>query len=99
MSRIFFHPSARIDLTATLAYYDKQQTGLARKFSDTIESALQTITTYPQIAAIVEGNVRKFVVQQFPFHIFYHESDGEIFVIAILHQRRNPDFWKARYKE
>ena len=33
---------------------------------------------------------------RFPFEIIYEVSEELLTVIAIMHQRRHPDYWKSR---
>jgi toxin ParE1/3/4 len=38
-------------------------------------------------------------VNRFPYLVFYDESDEDIWVAAIAHERRRPDYWRNRKPE
>lgn len=39
---------------------------------------------------------RKFVLQRFPYLVFYRELDDRIEVVAIAHGAREPGYWLKR---
>ncbi|MDZ7960938.1 MAG: type II toxin-antitoxin system RelE/ParE family toxin [Aulosira sp. DedQUE10] len=43
----------------------------------------------------IEG-IRRYVIKSFPYLIFYTELEEVIWVIAIAHNKRKPNYWKQR---
>ena len=43
--------------------------------------------------------LRRYVIRRFPFIIFYLEFETLIWVVAIAHGKRKPDYWKKRKLE
>jgi hypothetical protein len=50
----------------------------------------------PEMYPRIEPNIRKYVVQKFPFTIFYEIFPHEILILAVGHQKRKPHYWKKR---
>ena len=42
--------------------------------------------------------VRRLAVTRFPYHVVYLETDAQLRILAIAHDRRRPGYWKARLK-
>jgi toxin ParE1/3/4 len=43
----------------------------------------------------IEG-IRRYAIQRFPYLTFYTELEEVIWVIAIAHSNRKPNYWKQR---
>ncbi len=41
----------------------------------------------------VKKDIRKCIINKFPFNILYSVENDYILVIAIAHHHRNPDYW------
>jgi toxin ParE1/3/4 len=44
----------------------------------------------------VYKDVRKAVVNRFPYVVLYREEPGALVVIAVFHAARDPNVWKSR---
>ena len=42
---------------------------------------------------------RHYVVRRFPYIIFYVELEEAIWIVAVAHGRRRPDYWRRRRME
>jgi toxin ParE1/3/4 len=40
--------------------------------------------------------MRRHLIERFPYAIIYREFDDRIFIVAVAHGLRRPDFWKTR---
>jgi toxin ParE1/3/4 len=89
-------PEAEADIADAKAYYDRKRAGLGDQFVLCVEAALDHIRRLPESATEVYPEVRRVVVQQFPFGVFYHVDEDHIAVIAVYHSRRDPRGWQAR---
>jgi plasmid stabilization system protein ParE len=96
MSRIEFHPEALLELEAAQAWYRERDLLLARAFGAEIVRAISTISDHPDRFPRNRGNEHRLVLQQFPFSIIYRIRDNDVFVTAVAHQRRRPNYWRSR---
>jgi len=69
---IIFHPDARAELRAAVAYYQQQRSGLGRDLQREVERAITRIQQHPQVfPQHNEAGLRKCFVRRFPHTIFY----------------------------
>lgn len=40
--------------------------------------------------------MRRALVSRFPYGIIYSEGKGELFIVAVMHLHRDPDYLKDR---
>ncbi len=83
-------------MIAASLYYEAHQTNLGRRFLVSVQDALNKIATNPRIFPAVESSVRRCLVKTFSFGVLFWEQPEEIVVMAVMHLRRDPDYWKNR---
>jgi hypothetical protein len=44
----------------------------------------------------LEGDVRRCLTRRFPFGVLYAVEPSGIFILAVMHLRRDPECWKQR---
>lgn len=94
--KLRWHPEARAEADAAAAFYKDKQPGLALRFLDSLEEALHRIQRHPQAYRQLSGEVRRCRVRHFPYGVIYRARTDFIEVIAVMHLRRSPGYWKAR---
>lgn len=98
MKSIRYHDEAHEDLLAAVNWYDRQREGLGADFSAAVEQALEAITRSPTAFSLHDGiSIRRYVVRRFPYLILYEEVEDIIWILAVAHQRRDPNYWKHRH--
>ena len=96
MKAVLFHQLAEKELQDFACFYEKKAKGLGDSFLDEIHQNIEQILEYPKMSPVVIKKIRRKTIQRFPFHILYELKDDSLYIIAIMHQRRNPVFWKDR---
>lgn len=97
MTRFDFHPEARVEYFASIAYYNDASVGLGAAFVEEIEHSIDLILAYPS-AWPSKGRVRRFMLRRFPFGIIYAQLDQGILILAVAHAKRSPGYWQSRHK-
>jgi toxin ParE1/3/4 len=92
-----FHPEAEEEFSAAIEYYETRETGLGYDFSVEVFTAIHNITTHADAWPVVEEDIRRCLVNRFPFGVLYSIEPNSIFIIAVMHQRRRPGYWKSRH--
>ncbi|GAB6091098.1 type II toxin-antitoxin system RelE/ParE family toxin [Spirochaeta dissipatitropha] len=69
---------------------------VAIDFLDAVESTFQQISDNPRMFAVVEQEIRRALVDRFPYGVFYVDGADAVSVLAVMHLSRNPATWKAR---
>lgn len=91
-----FHPEAQGEFEAAIEYYENCEAGLGYDFFIEVHSTVQNIVNYPAAWPILEGDIRRCLVNRFPFGIIYSIEESDIYILAVMHQRQHPDHWKSR---
>jgi hypothetical protein len=88
--------AANLDLFNSFSWYEMQRTGLGYKFLPHIKTILTTLESAPELYPTVHKNIRRALINRFPFGVFYIIENSSISIIAVLHDRRDPNLWKTR---
>lgn len=97
----YFAPSVEEEIEAAGDYYEDQRQGLGSEFLDALEDALQRLVEQPQAHGFVpdtepEEEIRQVVVRRFPYRIVFRERLEDLLVLACMHARREPGYWRSR---
>ena len=96
MRPIFFGKEAKTEFRKYAKDYDQQKPGLGSEFATEIDAALDFIGRHPLASPAVRGGFRRKRVNRFPFGIIYAVEEERIVVVAVMHRRRHPDYWRDR---
>ena len=94
--RVRLHPEARSELRDARTWYYERSPLSATAFAHAVDNAVSRIRETPNSFPLAEHGTRKFVLQRFPFNIFYRLGEVEIVIIAVAHQKRRPGYWSKR---
>lgn len=93
---LIFRPEARAEFDEAYDWYEGQRTGVGEAFADQVQRVLDRIAAMPQVHAAVFGDVRKAVVQRFPYCVYYREEATCVRVLSVFHTSRDPQVWQGR---
>ena len=91
-----FHPEAEAEFNRAIDYYEEVEPALGFDFAIEVQSAIQRSVTLPKAWPVIEDEIRRCLVRRFPFGVLYSIENGGIFVIAVMHLHRVPEYWKHR---
>ena len=94
--RVTFHPHARAEFRTSRNWYHERSSLSAFAFAQTVANAISRISDAPNTFPLADHGTRKFVLQRFPFNIFYRISETQIVIVALAHQKRRPGYWSDR---
>jgi plasmid stabilization system protein ParE len=95
MPAVRFLPEAVEDLLETQRWYGRREPELAGDFADAFAAAMERIRRDPRSFPLIHGQIRRLVLRQFPYAVYFREEGPEILVIA-LHGRQDPRRWQQR---
>ena len=87
---------AEIELQDAYEYYETQSERLGEKFINSFRSGIDRILCLPEAWSPIRYNVRKCVLDRFPYSIIYALEDEMIIILAIAHHHRMPEYWIDR---
>jgi len=77
--------------------YEGRTEGLGDRFLHELDAAIQSIQNAPDRCRFVSGDVRRYVMRQFPYGIYYRLQGDELRILVIKHHSRHPDYGKDRF--
>ena len=89
-ARVIIRRGAASDIRDAHNWYEQQQPGLGRDFLDAVEACIARIADGPQQYTVVLADVRRALLQRFPYSVNYRVSGQDVRIIAVLHQSRDP---------
>jgi plasmid stabilization system protein ParE len=89
-------PEARAEFDEAYDWHESQQPGRGEAFAEQVQQVLDRIAAMPRLHAAVFGDVRKAVVQRFPYCVYYREEASCVRVLSVFHTSRDPSIWQSR---
>lgn len=96
--RILVAPEAQDEFHAAMAFHEQQVSGLGARLADEVRSALRRMSEWPLAFPVERGEIRRALLGRFPYKILYSIERDHLYVIAMAHQHRKPDYWTLRVK-
>lgn len=96
--KLLINPFAELELIQAKEDYNLQKEDLGERFVKEIDKTITRINKNPFQFPKEKKKIRKAVVSNFPFIIFFYVVDNTINVFAVFHSSRNPMIWKKRFK-
>ncbi len=87
---------ARRDFDESFDWYSERSTQAAMRFADAVDAALLQVAADPKRFVSPDGVHRECPVKRFPFRIVYRLAGNRVLVVAIVHTKRHPGYWKDR---
>ena len=91
-----FHPEAEDEYFEAIAFYDAEHPNLGDEFVEAVASASAFICANSEAGRRVRPTVRRWLVRRFPYALFYVDEPERIYILAVAHHRRKPDYWVHR---
>ena len=87
---------ATAEFVDAVARYELIEAGLGMRLSEEVKSAITWISNQPELPRIRPKGYRRVNLKIFPYYIAYIIHLDEIWILAIAHSARLPDYWVAR---
>ncbi len=91
-----FHPEAEEEFFHAIDYYEGCAPGLGYDFATEVHFTVENILSFPDAWTILENDIRRCQIRRFPYGIVYSKQNDVIFILAVMHLHRDPDYWKNR---
>jgi len=94
--RVRWHTEAQKEASEAARFYQEKQLGLEQHFLDTLEEAIHRIQRRPKMYPRIEDDFHKCKLPRFPYGVIYRVKPEVVEILAIMHLRRQPGYWKER---
>ena len=95
MNVVFIEEADREYSDASL-YYESQEPGLGKRFEEEVEWAIRWLVENPSSLPLLRGIYRRLNLHIFPYYIPFVVRSSTLWVMAVSHQRRRPEYWIRR---
>ena len=94
MAELIVGESAEAEYAAAADWYAERSHAVADGFTEAVAAAFRRILDRPQWGAACDKVHRQVIVRGYPYQVIYRIMDADtIFVVAIAHCSRRPDYW------
>jgi hypothetical protein len=98
MTPIVLEP-AKKEMREAYHWYEEQRPGLGDEFLDAVDEAMARIDAFPNAWTRLSSSVRRCRTNRFPNGIVFCVRGEQIIVLAVIHLKRRPEYWRDRLKE
>ena len=96
MKPVEYHPLAFEELIDSAEYYELRAERLGESFLDEVARAVADVSEAPERWPYFLLNSRRRLLDRFPYSIVYLIEAEQIYILAVMHQRRRPGYWRKR---
>jgi toxin ParE1/3/4 len=91
-----FHPEAQDELFSAAHFYEALTPGLGLDFINTVRQTYERLPEAPTSGPTFGRRLRRLLVPKFPYGLLYRVEAERIYIIAVMHLRRRPGYWRSR---
>jgi plasmid stabilization system protein ParE len=96
MTPVRLHSEAEAEMIDAAVWYEQQQQALGERFLASVQDGITRIKINPRLFPVAEESARRCLLQTFPFSIIFEIKPDMLVIIAVMHHRRDPGYWKHR---
>ena len=91
-----FHPEAAEEYAGAARYYGAIDPGLGGRFFDEIERLILEVRQHPDRFWLFDPPVRRHLSTVFPYAVFFLDQPDHVWIVAVMHCKRRPSYWRQR---
>ena len=98
MYSVDVHPDVYGELEHSRVWYEERANNLGTEFVSEVDRAIETVRESPTLWPLQDERqcIRRYLIHRFPYGLIYRIRDNIVQVIAVMHLRRQPDYWRGR---
>jgi toxin ParE1/3/4 len=91
-----FHPEAEVEYVQAAEYYAAIDSSLGTRFFDEVERLISQVRRQPDRFLRFSVLARRALSRQFPYSVIYLDEPDRIWIVAVMHAKRCPSYWRER---
>ncbi|HEX7570365.1 MAG TPA: type II toxin-antitoxin system RelE/ParE family toxin [Verrucomicrobiae bacterium] len=96
MKPVVYHRLAENELVESARFYERRREFLGESFLDAAGETLAKIQANPEFGQPGKFSTRSWKMKRFPFRVVYLEQPDRIWIVAVAHLSRKPNYWLER---
>jgi toxin ParE1/3/4 len=96
VKRHVFHPEANEEYAEAAEYYSNIAPRLGTRFHDEIERLILEVRRHPERFFRISPPVQRAKSPEFPYSVVYLDQPDQIWIVAVMHSKRRPGYWRHR---
>ena len=93
---VIFLEEAEQELLEAALYYEKQASGLGKKFMDEVYQSIDAVVDFPLNCQKFTADIRRKLLKRYPFGVLYRIDNNQIVIVAVMNLKRKPFYWLNR---
>jgi plasmid stabilization system protein ParE len=96
--KVKVEPQALSDIQDITNWHNNKQTGLGKRFQNTVIKQINGLSKNPHVCAIRYKEIRCLLIKKFPYmaHFYINEEGRTVEVLAVISTSRNPKIWTEK---
>ncbi len=91
-----YHLEAVEEYDRAVSYYAAISPPLAASLIGEVERSIERIVAHPLHGREMRPNIRAVHTRVFPYQVVYMIEDDSATVLAVVHDKREPEYWRHR---
>ena len=91
-----FAPEAEHEAREAFLWYWRRDERVGLRFEAALTAALDRVAEAPEQGSTLGASVRRLLIEGFPYAVLYAAESERVVVLAVMHLRRRPGFWRGR---
>ena len=87
---------AEAELDDAISRYESIESGLGIRLKEEAKAVITWIANHPEVPRIRHHNYRRVNFKIFPYYIAYTLHNQTIWILAVAHEARRPEYWISR---
>ncbi|MBL9166881.1 MAG: hypothetical protein JNN07_04005 [Verrucomicrobiales bacterium] len=83
-------------MAEAVGYCTQIEPELGIRFCREMERLLRAVCADPQRFYKFDPPARRYFSAQFPYAVIYLEKPDHVWIVAVMHMKRPPGYWKSR---
>ena len=90
------HPAADEEFAEAVRYYAEVDPDLGIRFYREIERLIGEVSANPERYCMIDPPARRHISTDFPYALIYLEKADHVWIVAVMHLKRRPGYWRKR---
>ena len=96
MKPVRVHPEAEAEADAAFEWYWARSESAALGFDAELRNAFNALRKTPRISTPCLRGTRRIMLNRYPFFVVFRELPRTIQIVAMVHAKRRPGYWRKR---